>query len=165
MSSHKGEFTYHRVHCYPLQKGRFNTLNWIITEWICNKSHQKCDGQHEKTVLSHKGTARHAFNAVATNLTAVKNKKHIQWPISYIHNGIFHTLAKGDGDWEKISGNLMPYSRKITTQSKRLAKILRHLIAQSTFTKPQWTPQGNRKRVDHYCATELLISDFYFNLH
>lgn len=109
-----------------------------LSEYVTRVT-QSCDGQHEKTVLSHKGTARPAFNAVATNLTAVKNKKHIQWPISYTHNGILHTLAKGEGGWGKISANLMLCSRKIIKQNKtkkRFAKILRQLTAQPTFAKP-----------------------------
>lgn len=53
-----------------------------------------------RKVLSGKGIARHAFNAVATKSHNSKNKKHIQWPISYIYNSIF-TLEKRAGvDWE-----------------------------------------------------------------
>lgn len=58
MSSLKSELTHRTVHRYTFQRGRFNTLTELNLSECVTRVSQKCDGQHEKTVLSHKGNSK-----------------------------------------------------------------------------------------------------------
>lgn len=70
-----------------------------MSEYITRVT-QKCDEQHEKTVLSHKGTAGHVFNAVAIHLTAIKMRNTYN-DLYHIYPWHFSQLRKRGIEVEK----------------------------------------------------------------